>query len=105
MGINDLLRRLCDELTEGDVPAPLEQPLRLGLVWADLCRLAGEPAPPDVVACLDAPAVDRVWADPARRPTIAGGIPLLTAAEVARLPGWAWDEDREAWYRVPAPGA
>ena len=54
--INGLLAALCDELAEGDVPYPLEQPCRLGLVWLDLCRLAGEEPPADVVALVDQPA-------------------------------------------------
>ena len=58
--VNDLLAALCDELAEGDVPAPLAQPLTLAFLWADLARLAGEPVPPDVAAYLDAPAVEAV---------------------------------------------
>jgi hypothetical protein len=53
--LNDLLQRLCDELADGDVPDPVHTPLTLGLVWADLARLAGEEPPPEVAALLDEP--------------------------------------------------
>ena len=45
MSVNDAMERLVDELADGDVPSALTQPLTLGLVWADLCRLAGEELP------------------------------------------------------------
>ena len=55
MMINAALHALLREMEMGDVPDPLAQPLTLAVVWADLCRLAGEPLPPDVAALLAAP--------------------------------------------------
>ena len=49
MTINDAMTALCDELAT-EIPVPLRQPLTLGLVWLDLCRLAGEEPPADVLA-------------------------------------------------------
>ena len=57
MTINDLLSWLCDELAEGDVPEPLAQEFTLGLLWLDLCRLAGEEPPAFLVALIDGPAL------------------------------------------------
>lgn len=53
--INDLLAALVAELEAEGITAPLVQPLTLGFVWADLCRLAGEEPPPAVAAMLDEP--------------------------------------------------
>jgi hypothetical protein len=53
--INALMRELADELAEEGNPNPLTQPLPLGFVWADLCRLAGAEPPADVAALLDEP--------------------------------------------------
>lgn len=55
--VTRLCGRLLAELVAGDVPEPLGQRFSLGLLWADLCRLAGETPPTDVVALLDSPAV------------------------------------------------
>jgi hypothetical protein len=55
MPINDLLAAFVAELEAEGIPAPLGQPLTLGLVWADLCRLAGEEPPPAVAALLGEP--------------------------------------------------
>lgn len=49
--VTQLCGRLLAELIAGDVPDPLSQRYSLGLLWVDLCRLAGE-APPDHVAIL-----------------------------------------------------
>ena len=62
--INELLTALCDELADGDVPYRLEHAWPLGLVWIDLCRLAGEEPPADVAALIDRPACE---APPRRR--------------------------------------
>jgi hypothetical protein len=51
--ITALLRALAAELRDEGIPDPLGQPLALWAVWADLCRLAGEPTPPEVAARLD----------------------------------------------------
>ena len=56
--INALLAALVDELAEGGVPSPLAQPLTLGLVWADLCRLAGEDVPLAVLRLIEGDADD-----------------------------------------------
>ncbi len=53
MTINQAMQALCDELTAGDVPAPLHQQFTLALVWADLCRLAGEEPLAEVRAAID----------------------------------------------------
>ena len=54
--VSELCGRLLAELVAGDVPQPLVQRFTLAFLWADLCRLTGEPLPPDVQAQLDAPA-------------------------------------------------
>lgn len=51
--INELMRALVADLTEGDVPDPLYQPFTLAVVWADLARLAGEVPPAAVLAVAD----------------------------------------------------
>ncbi len=51
--INGLMRALVDELAAEGVPAPLGQSFTLAAVWLDLCRLAGETAPAEVLAVLD----------------------------------------------------
>ena len=48
MGVNDLFEQLVDEMADGEVPSTLTQPLTLGLVWADIARLASEELPPYV---------------------------------------------------------
>ncbi len=55
--VTRLCARLLAELIADDVPTPLYQRFTLGLLWADLCRLAGEIPPPPVTALLDTPAV------------------------------------------------
>ena len=54
MTINEALRRLADELSV-DIPDLLTAPLTFGLVWLDLCRLAGEEPPADVAALAETP--------------------------------------------------
>lgn len=58
MTINQAMQALCDELTAGDVPAPLGQDFALAAIWYDLARLAGEEPPPDVAALVEGPAVE-----------------------------------------------
>ena len=55
--VTRLCARLLAELIADDVPRPLYQRFTLGLLWADLCRLAGEAPPAQVEALLDTPAV------------------------------------------------
>ncbi len=55
MTINEALERFCRELAAGGVPHPLDQPVPVGLLWLDLCALAGEDPPTDVAALLDQP--------------------------------------------------
>ncbi len=62
MTINDAMTALCDELVT-EIPAPLRQPLTLGLVWLDLCRLAGEEPPADVLALAETPIAAATTAD------------------------------------------
>ena len=54
--VTRLCVRLLAELIAGDVPEPLSQRFSLGLLWIDLCRLAGETPPGHVAALLDIPA-------------------------------------------------
>ncbi len=56
MGINEALRRLADDLST-EIPDLLTAPLTFGLVWLDLCRLAGEEPPADVLALAERPSV------------------------------------------------
>ena len=51
--INGLMRALADELAAEGVPTPLRESFTLAAVWLDLCRLAGEPPPAEVLAVLD----------------------------------------------------
>jgi hypothetical protein len=51
--INGLMRALLDELAAEGVPAPLRESFTLAAVWLDLCRLAGETPPAEVLAVLD----------------------------------------------------
>lgn len=51
--INDLMATFVAELEAGGIPDPTGQALTLGIVWADLCRLAGEEPPPAIAALLD----------------------------------------------------
>lgn len=53
--LNDLMTALVAELEADGVPSPLGQAFTLGLIWADLCRLAGEEPPPAVRVLLDEP--------------------------------------------------
>lgn len=65
--VTRLCARLLAELIAGDVPQPLYQRFTVGLIWADLCRLAGEAPPAPVAALLDAPAA--IWCE--SRPALA----------------------------------
>ncbi len=58
--INELMRALVDELAAEGVPAPLGGAFTLAAVWLDLCRLAGEPPPAEVLAVLDEGRVELV---------------------------------------------
>ncbi len=58
--INGLMRALVDELAAEGVPAPLWEPFTLAAVWLDLCRLAGETTPAEVLAVLDGGRVELV---------------------------------------------
>lgn len=64
--ITETFRQLLAELSEGEVPDPLRQPMPLYAVWADLARLAGEPEPTEVAALMDAPAAAPLRTSPAR---------------------------------------
>ena len=59
MTVNSVFAALMADLEAGDVPTPLSQPLTLGLVWADLCRLTNEAPPRAVLALLDGAATER----------------------------------------------
>ena len=54
MTVNEALRCLADELSE-EIPDLLTAPLSFGLLWLDLCRLAGEEPPADVAALIESP--------------------------------------------------
>lgn len=64
--ITETFRQLLAELTEQGIAAPLHQPMPPYALWADLCRLAGEPEPPEVAALMDAPAATPLRPGPAR---------------------------------------
>lgn len=53
--INDLMAALVADLEADGVPSPLGQVFTLGIIWAELCRLAGEEPPPAVAGMLDEP--------------------------------------------------
>ena len=53
--INDLMAALVADLAADGVLSPLGQVFTLGIIWAELCRLAGEEPPPAVAAMLDEP--------------------------------------------------
>ncbi len=55
MSINDALEQFCAELRAGGCPHPLDQPVPVGLLWLDLCALAGEDSPAAVAALVDRP--------------------------------------------------
>lgn len=52
--INAALTALYAELAD-EIPDALTESFTFAGLWADLCRLAGEPLPADVAAVLDAP--------------------------------------------------
>ncbi len=54
MPINAALATLYAELAE-EIPDALTESFTFAGLWADLCRIAGEPVPRDVAAVLDAP--------------------------------------------------
>ncbi len=58
--INGLMQALVDELAAEGVPVPLGESFTLAAVWLDLCRLAGEPPPAEVLAVLDEGRVELV---------------------------------------------
>ena len=58
--INGLMRALVDELAAEGVPEPLGESFTLAAVWLDLCHLAGEPPPTEVLAVLDEGRVELV---------------------------------------------
>lgn len=54
--LDDLLADFLAELRAEEIPCAETALLRIGLVWADLCTLAGEEPPRAVAALLDEPA-------------------------------------------------
>ncbi len=54
MSVNTLMLALYAELAE-EIPDVLTESFTFAGLWADLCRVAGEPVPRDVAAVLDAP--------------------------------------------------
>lgn len=75
MIVTDAFRALVAQLTEDEIPDPLNLPMPLFAVVSDLCRLAGEPEPPEIAALMDAPAATALRADvgPARWLAAGGG--------------------------------
>ncbi len=63
------LSLLYEELAE-EIPNVLTETFTFAGLWADLCRIAGEPLPADVAAVLDAP-LDLVPPVPVRRGSYA----------------------------------
>jgi hypothetical protein len=80
MTINAAMALLVDELTEGDVPAPLTQEFTLANIWADLARLAGEEVPAEVLAILDLALDERIERLPAPQPAKSGTVAITAAA-------------------------
>ena len=60
------LTALYEELAE-ELPDALSTRFTFATLWADLCRVAGEPVPRDVAAVLDAPLDAIPVAVPVRR--------------------------------------
>ena len=56
MIVTDAFRALVAQLTEDESPDPPNLPMPPFALVADLCRLAGEPEPPEIAALMDAPA-------------------------------------------------
>lgn len=63
MIVTEAFRALVAQLTEDEIPDPLNQPMPLFALVADLCRLAGEPEPPEIAALMDAPAATALRAN------------------------------------------
>lgn len=80
MIITETFRALIAQLTEDGMPDPLHQPMTLFAVWADACRIAGEPEPPEVAALMDAPAATLLTATP----SAARFIPVPKSRAVRR---------------------
>ena len=59
MTVNDALQSLAADLAAEGIADPLAEPITLAALWHDLCRIAGEPLPSDVVALLDGPRMIR----------------------------------------------
>lgn len=78
MIITRTFRALVAQLADDGILDPLNKPMALFAVWADLCRLAGEPEPPEVAALLDAPAC----ATPAR-PPLPAALAVVRVVECA----------------------
>jgi len=55
MFVNALMTALYAELAAEEIPDVLSTPFTFACLWADLCRIAGEPLPGDVAAVLDTP--------------------------------------------------
>lgn len=77
MPINAAMTALLHELSE-EIPDVLTETFTFAALWADLCRVAGEPVPADVAAALDAP-LDLAPAFPA--PEVRRGSFLGHAAQ------------------------
>ncbi len=58
--ITDLMQTLVADLAAEGVPHPAAHPFTLAVLWADLCRLAGEEPPAEVLALLDEDVVEQV---------------------------------------------
>lgn len=83
MIITETFRALVAELAEEGLPDPLTRPMALFAVWADACRIAGEPEPPEVAALMDAPAATLLQPS-AAAPTPARFIPVPKPRPVRR---------------------
>lgn len=75
MTITNAVAALIEEMQEEGISDPLSCRLTLGAVIYDLCRLAGEPEPPEVAAILDAAAATPLRPGPGRF------IPATTARD------------------------
>ena len=81
--VNTLFAALIAELEAEDVPRVLSQPLTLGLIWADLCRLADEAVPTTIRDMLDTPAVEAMLCEVPEVPAAGRHAPAIRGATLA----------------------
>jgi len=68
MMVNLIMRMLAYELEARGIPDPLRQYMRFSDLWAELCRLYGEPIPPDIAAIINEPPFTGLALPPKEEP-------------------------------------